>query len=99
MAIKSAWDYSHLGPLSARERRRAAAHERLHLEFARARGHMTVLEYEEAAARIRGFERGDEVVDEARAANVVLASDGFNAATDSTFNRVLAEAGIKAPSR
>jgi len=90
MTVKSAWDYSHLGPLSARERRQAAACERLHLEFARARGHMTVLEYEEAAARIRGFERGDEVVEDG-------AVSAFNAAADLAVNEVLRKAGIKAP--
>jgi len=91
MAVKSAWDYSHLGPLSARERLSIAMHERLHLECSRKS--MSAEEQKRAEAAIAALLAGPRV----RVLNVVLASDGFNAATDLAVNRVLAEAGIKAP--
>ena len=57
------WDPARVAALTPREREVIARHERLHVEHARARGHMTVLEYQEATLRIRAFERGDEIAD------------------------------------
>ncbi len=86
MSVGHTWDYRHLGPLTARDRRIVALHERLHLEHARAG--MTPEEHRSAALAILAFERGLP----ARVPNAVLlndARDRFNEATDLAVNRIL----------